>query len=586
MAKNTSYGSQNRFVKFNITELFFSFKNFFLATQSTLGIDVGHAYIKIVQLQKTRKGYVLTDYRVRAIPNRVREDLRERSRFIKEFIQEYIFQTRIKTSLGRSVISGSGVFTFSFSLPSLPEKELRGAVGIELKKRLPFQIDFKNIYYDYFITEKLEEEGGSQIFVTCIAVDGSVIDRQLEFLKSFNLRPIVINTSADALGNLIRAMGITEHIAVLEIGASSSSLNFYHQGLLQFSRDIPIGGDQLTQGILKVLVPLKEDISFDDAEGFKKQCGIPLGEELGSEFCTDFGTIKGERIMAGLRPILERLITEISRTVTFYFRTYKIDSLSVLYLTGGSSRIKNIDRFLSANLTNISIKSIERLNPLHAIKGWLDVGVAKGELVMEEAASHLSCVFGLCMDKGGIVNLVPPKEKVEQKALFLLFLARLIFPLLLLIMLGFYGINYGRKLIYTTIAKRAENQILQLTPKVREIQEYFEFRRLLREREELLNKAVGRQPLWWGILKELSNIVPEEIVINRLEVLPEKEPKQLLIEGEAMSEYTNLDLVISQFTLSLNDSPYFSNVHLLTSERDIYSPIPKARFEIVCDLLY
>ncbi len=571
--------------KINLKESISNFRSLLLAIQNTMGIDVGHSYIKIAQFQRTRKGFLLTDYRVRAIPFKVRDNLRERNNFIKEFINEYLSQTRIKTSLGRIIVEGSGVFTFSFLLPALSEKDLKGAIEIELKKKLPFQVDFKNIYLDYFVTDRLEDEKGIQLFVTCIAVDKSLIERNLDFLKSFNLRPVVMNTTADALGNLIRIMQIKGYVGVLEIGARKSFLNFYHDGLLQFSREIPIGGDQFTQGVLKVLKILFPQASFDDAEMFKKQCGIPLGEEVGSEFYTDLGAVKGEKIVTGLRSVLERLITEISRTITFYFRTYKIDKLESFYLTGGGSRIKNLDRFLSANLKNLSIGSIERLNPLKAIRGWLDVGILRQELVMEEAAPHLSSIFGLCMDKGGQINLVPPKEKIEQKALFVLFLAKLIFPALLIFTLVYYGFNYTRRLVYSAILERTYRQITQMKPKIKEIEKYFELRNQFKKREDLLTKAIGRQPLWWGILKELSNIIPEEVTLNKLEI-DTKNPKEMCLEGEVISEYTNLDLVISQFTLNLNDSPYFSNVRLVSSERVMFSAIPKARFEIVCDLVY
>jgi len=572
-------------IKFSPKEVFSHLRSFLLATQNTVGVDIGYSYIKIAQFQKAREGYLLTNYQIKEIPFSVRDNPRERNALIRKFINDYFSQMKIRTSLGRIVIEGGGIFIFSFLLPMLSEKDLRGAVEIELRKKLPSHIDIRSIYLDYFITDRLEDSRGIQLFVTCIALDKSLINKNLDFLKSFNLRPVVINTSADALGNLLRIMQAKDYIGLMDIGARKSVLNFYRGSLLQFSREISIGGDHITQNILKVLQGISSQASFGDAEMFKRQCGIPMGEEMGNEFYTDLGVVKGERIYAGLRPVLERLITEISRTITFYFRTYKTERLNVFYLTGGGSRIKNIDRFLSTNLKNFSIGSIEKLNSLKAIKGWFDVEVIKQELVMEEAAPHLSSLFGLCIDKGGKVNLVPPREKIEQKALFLLFLFRFFFPIVCILTLAYYGFNYTKKLIYSASLERAKKEIIQLTPKVREIDEYFKLRNLLKERENLLKKAMGPQPLWWGILKELSNITPEEIVLSRLEIEP-KIPKQMYLEGEVVGEYTRLDLIISQFTLNLSDSPYFSNVRLISSERAMFSTVPKAKFGIVCELVY
>jgi type IV pilus assembly protein PilM len=571
--------------RFSLPDFLSSIKNFFLATQNTIGIDVGTGYVKIVQLQKSRGGYLITDYKVRAIPFKMKDDPKQKDRFVKEFIKEFISQSRIKTSLGRLTIGDSGVFIFSFSLPPLSDKDLRGAVGIELKKRLPFQIDFKNIFYNYFITDRFGGETPS-FMVTCIAIDNNTLEGYLNFLKEFKLRPVVIATAADTLGNLVGSLEEAEYVAVLDMGAKESYLNFYKRRLLQFTRQIPIGGEQFTQGILKALSFLKEDVAFEDAEAFKRQCGIPLEREATSEFYTDFGAISGSRITTVLRPILERLIMEISRTFAFYFRTYKVNSVDVLYFTGGGSRIKNIDKILSANLSNLSIKTIKRLNPLKGLKGWLDAGVFRHEMVMEEAAPHLSCAFGVCIDKGSEVNLIPPKEKIEQRALFLMFLVRLTFPLVLIIVLGLYAFSYGRALLYHTLAAKTEIQLTKLAPLVDEINASLSMMRSLSERESLLSKAIGRQPLWWGILKELSNITPQEVTLTRLEIRRSETGKQLVLVGEVTTEYTNLDLIIAQFNLNLEESPYFTDVDLISSKRDLYSPIPKSIFEIVCNLVY
>lgn len=559
------------------------FKNALVATQNTIGIDVGEGYIKIVQLQKSHGGYLLTDYRVKAIPYKIKDNAKERNEFVKEFINEFITQSRLKTQLGRLAIKGSGIFTFSFSLPPLSEKDLRGAVGIELKKRLPFQIDFNNIHYNYFVTERFEEESPA-VMVTCIAIDNSVLDRHLDFLKRFKLRPVTINSTSDALGNLILAVGEQKCVGVLDMGTKMSYLNFYKKGLLQFSREIPVGGEQLTQSILKALVPLGGNISFEDAEAFKRQCGVPMQEEAEIELYTDFGAIKGSQITTALRPVLERLVTEISRTVTFYFRTYKLDNLDALYLTGGASRMRSIDLFLQANLGNLPVKTIEKLNPLKAIKGWLDSGVFKQELVMEEAAPHLTIAFGLCIDKGGQVNLVPPKEKIEQNALFAMFIARLAMPIVLGGMLAFYTFTYLNAMHIAILNQRAEKQIQQFESQIKDIQDYLALKQSRDSRESLLNRAIGRQPLWWGVLKELSVITPEEVTVYSVSVKPGENPKKMVILGVVVSEYTNIDLKLSQYTIVLNESPFFANVKLVGSEKDEYSPIPKARFEIICDL--
>ena len=72
--------------------------------------------------------------------------------------------------------------------------------------------------------------------------------------------------------------------------------------------------------------------------------------------------------------------------------------------------------------------------------------------------------------------------------------------------------------------------------------------------------------------------------MHSLEAKGGESPKKLLITGEVVSEYAHLDLAIGQYTMNLKESPFFARVEPPTIERDIYSPVPKANFQIVCEL--
>jgi hypothetical protein len=119
---------------------------------------------------------------------------------------------------------------------------------------------------------------------------------------------------------------------------------------------------------------------------------------------------------------------------------------------------------------------------------------------------------------------------------------------------------------------------------VKEINDYYDLKKRYEERQTLLNRAVGRQPIWWGVLKELAQITPEEITLHRLELKSSGTPRKLVLVGEVLSEYTNVDLAISQYTMTLSESSFFANVDLVSTERDVYSPLPRAIFQISMEL--
>lgn len=580
-----------------LSNLLSFFKNIFASTQSIIGIDIGSNVIKAVQLQKTAKGYLLINYVARTVPGSLKDNPPEKKRLVQELVKEFIADSRLKSGLGRLSIWGKGVFIFSLFVPSLNKKDLRGAVSMELKKRLPFQLNLDNLVFDFFVTGQLRDEKGLTLLqITCIACDRAILEEQLQSLKEMGIRPIGINVIADCLGNLLpyclkgplapRGGPAEKTIALLDMGANSSTLNFYKSCALRFSREIPIGGDHLTHALARTIPSSSGpiNINVDEAEKIKRQCGIPLLEEAKIEYLTDFGALLGEQISAMLRTTLERLIMEINRTFNYYASTFNAPRIEELYITGGSSRLKNLNKFFLDNLKEL--KKIENLNPLKSIKGWKDTGVFRQELVMEQAAPHLAAAFGLCLGGGGRVNLLPAKERLEQKAFFITTLLKISFPLILTLSFVYFGLTYAHTFKYKKILQDTERQLRKLEPAVHQAREYLSAKSKLEQRKALLEQARGRQPFWWAILKELSNITPDEVVLRKLRVEQLKDPKEIRIEGKIYAKYTNVNLELSQYQITLEDSPYFSRVQQVACETDMYSPVPMADFELVCQLTY
>jgi len=572
------------------TSKFLSFlTNLLTSQQNIIGIDIGSSYVKILQLQKSGRNYLIRNCITRALTQAAKDNPEEKRKLTREFMQKFIADARIKTPLGRLAISGKGIFIFSLVVPNLNKKDLRSAVSIELKKRLPFQLDINNVSFDFSVTGQLRDERGVVLQVTCIAADHITLDEQVQLLKGINIRPEAINTIPDCLGNLLPFCFDTlpkKTVTILDMGANTSLLNFYNNKNLVFSREIPIGGEHLTQAMAKTINTASATVTInaEDAEKLKRNCGIPLEDESKEEFLTDFGPLRGEQITAMLRPTLEKLVMEISRTFSYYSKTFKAPNIDELYLTGGTSRMKNINKFLLFNLEGV--QKVKPLNILKAVKGWTDMGVLRQELIVEEAAPYLAVALGLCLATGGKVNLLPLKEKLEQKALLLSTALKVTFPIILLISLIFYAVSYTNALKYKLLINNLDSEINRLESSASLVREYQEMKTKLEQRKELLEKAKGKQPFWWGIFKELSNISPREVILQKIITDSTKAPKEIHLLGKIYAKYTFVDMALSQYLMVLGESPFFKRVELISSKTDMYSPIPAADFEIVCQLNY
>ncbi len=572
--------------------VFLNFFNGFVSShQDIIGIDAGSSYLKILLLRKRNKKYVIRKCLARAFPQAIKDNHSEKKKFCEEALKEFIAEIRSKSPLGRFALSGKGIFIFSLSVPNLTKKDLHGAVRIELKKRLPSQLDINNTIFDYYVTGQLREENNSGLQVTCVAADRQVVEEHVWFLKDLNISPSAINTIPGCLGNLLPycfdnlAEGKTT--ALMDIGANVSLLNFYKGRNLVFSREIPIGGEQLTLAMAKSLNlstgPVV--ISPEDAEELKRSIGIPLQDEADAEFVSDFGPLKGSQIFALLRPVLEKLVTEANRTISYYVKVFKPENMiTELYLTGGTSRLRNIEKFLTFNLEGV--KKVESLNIHKIIDGWVDTGVLKQELMLEQAIPHLAAAFGLCIGTGAKVNLLPVNEKLEQKTVLLSTAVRIGLPLIFILALIFYGVNYVNALKYKILVKNIESEIERLEPVAAEVREYIAIKGEFERKKQILASAKGKQPYWWGVFKELSRITPKGVILGKVEAVSGKTPQELRIFGRIFAKYNLVDLELSQYILVLSDSPYFSHVELISSKNDMYSAAPAADFEISCTMKY
>ncbi|MFH0790604.1 MAG: hypothetical protein V2A64_03135 [Candidatus Omnitrophota bacterium] len=74
--------------KSSLISFLFSIKNIFASTQSVIGIDVGYSYIKILQLHKAGKKYIITNCITRAIPQVIKDNPPEKRRLVQEFVKE------------------------------------------------------------------------------------------------------------------------------------------------------------------------------------------------------------------------------------------------------------------------------------------------------------------------------------------------------------------------------------------------------------------------------------------------------------------------------------------------------------------
>lgn len=227
-----------------------SFKTFNLQTlltrfrseSSSIGLDFGTHSIKGVRLLRKPKSprFTLTGAWVRDLPAGADSAVRVKT------VQELLRQAGAEKSRVVTAVGGTGTVLRSVVIPKMTPEELRTALTFEAEKYIPFKL--AEVYLDSTI---LQEQPGGRMEVLLAAARREVVKSHLDLLGSGGLVPFALDLEAVALANAweISHPESAEKISggLLQVGARGTLLNFFTGTQLQFSREIPLGGESFAK---------------------------------------------------------------------------------------------------------------------------------------------------------------------------------------------------------------------------------------------------------------------------------------------------------------------------------------------------
>lgn len=553
-------------------------KTSWIKIRTALGLDIGSASIKIVELKKTGSGLTLNNLFFTEIPSSLKENQLKRDRFIVDTIKRAKQENKVSASSVCVALSGPEVNIVSLNIPKVPLRDLKSTVIYEAKKQVQF--DQHKVHMRFQFCREMVASTGLRFVIVAAIAQKETISKKIDMLRELGLTPLGISILPNALGNCLRSIGPINHdevIAVLDLGAATTTLGLYKGEMLEFSREIPIGGDTITQSLTRQVVLSDRTIILgpEEAEALKKECGIPMKAELEEKI----GILPKSEVMNLMRPVLERMSMEVLRSINFYRQASKVEAVDRVLLCGGGSRLRNISAYLNTTLRGIKVDVLDLSKCVQGFnieqKAFLDI------------SSILAVAFGLAQGiKKKEIDLMPFSVKLSvylQKARRVI---RIVLPTILGVIIMFC-IIYGLQIpYYKQLIRRSQVNLTIFREKLAMIDEFDAKLTQFTELQRIIGQLKAKLPPWPGILKELGAITPEWVNLNRITIVKDSQPVRLRIEGEISDVYTTIDLGLSQYLLALDESVFFDNVNLVSKTQDTYSPSPKAIFETICQLVY
>lgn len=291
--------------------------------KNLVGVDIGSSAIKVVQLRELRKGYSLAKVGYHELPPQTVVDGHVmNSGVVVEALQRLFTDNKIKQREIALGVNGQSVIIRKITVPLMTPAELDEQISWEAEQHIPF--DIKDVHVDYEVLRRRPEAG--QMDLLLVAAKRDEINDYANIAREAKLKPVVIDIDAFTVQNVFevsRGLPTDQITALINVGASLSSLNIISGGTSAFTRDIANGGNAITEEIQKQL-----GVPHEQAEAYKRG-----GEE---------GSIVPKQVIDIINTVSDSIAAEIQRSLDFYLATSGDGELSRVYLTGGTANLPQL----------------------------------------------------------------------------------------------------------------------------------------------------------------------------------------------------------------------------------------------------
>lgn len=293
-----------------------------------LGIDVGTYSVKVAVIERSFKSFGLVEFYERRIQyNELLSPEESTAIAIQGLIDDHNLSWDIACCSFPAQRVTSRLLTFPFG--SL--KKIDQTIQLEIETYIPF--DLENVVLDYAVVWQTKE--ASRVMV--VYVQKGELVRVLNMLTTVGVDPRFVCVEGVELVNLI-SLGMVPPegaYAVIDIGHKKGTVTICHGKRLGYIRAISLAGEAITQAIADRL-----KVPYDEAERMKIEMGhLPISEE---EIVDDVS----REVVAAIRGVVDEFILHLRQTL-FTYRDTEDVPVEGIYLSGGTSRLPGLDRYLS-----------------------------------------------------------------------------------------------------------------------------------------------------------------------------------------------------------------------------------------------
>jgi type IV pilus assembly protein PilM len=303
--------------------------------QQLIGLDISSSAVKLLELSRRGEKFHVETYAVEPLPaNAVTDKQITDPKAVADAVTRAINRAGTRTKNVAVAVAGASVISKVIQLPkALSEDDMEEQIRVEADQYIPYPVD--EVSLDFEVLGPSDKAPDS-VDVLLAACRREQVEQRSAAIEMAGLVPKVVDIETYALENSCQFLqhqmpdrGRNHTIAVVDVGATTTSVMILHNLKTVYTRDQGFGGRQLTEDIMR-----HYGMSLDEAGKAKKFGSLP--EDYQTEVLAHF---------------IGDMAQQIDRSLQFFFSAAsQYNSIDQIILGGGCAHIPNIDTGLQERL--------------------------------------------------------------------------------------------------------------------------------------------------------------------------------------------------------------------------------------------
>lgn len=299
-----------------------------------VGVDISSTAVKLIELSRDGDRYRVESYAVEPLPaNADVEASGAGVEAIGETLSRAVRRAGVRSHSCALAVPSSAVITKIITMPmSLRDDELESQVMMEADQYIPFALDDVNLDFVVLGPSTRSPDAND---VLLVASRRENVALRVDAVEMAGLTPVIVDVEAYAiehtwplLAAMLPKLTPASVVAVIDIGATMSSISVIAGGRLIYTREQPFGGKRLTEEIMR-----RYGMSYEEAGIAKKEGGLP-----------------DSYVPQVLEPFKDMLFQQVHRFLQLFFAASQHSSVEHVLLGGGCAAIPGIDEMIESRL--------------------------------------------------------------------------------------------------------------------------------------------------------------------------------------------------------------------------------------------